>query len=42
LYAVSLTDWTGNYDYALYVTAVIVFLGVLMLLGAKKFKSYVS
>ena len=42
LYAVSLTDWTGNYDYALYVTAAIVFLGVLMLLGAKKFKSYVS
>ena len=42
LYAVSLTDWTGNYDYALYVTAAIVFSGVLMLLGAKKFKSYVS
>lgn len=41
LYAVSLTEWTGNYDYALYVTAVIVFLGVIMLLGAKKFKSYV-
>jgi predicted MFS family arabinose efflux permease len=42
LYAVSLTQWTGNYDYALYVTAVIVFSGVIMLLGAKKFKSYVS
>jgi predicted MFS family arabinose efflux permease len=39
LYAVSLTDWTGNYDYALYVTAVIVFCGVLMLLAAKKIKS---
>lgn len=42
LYAVSLTEWTGNYDYALYVTASIVFIGVIMLLGAKKFKSYVS
>jgi len=42
LYAVSLTEWTGNYDYALYVTASIVFFGVLMLLAAKKFKSYVS
>ena len=42
LYAVSLTDWTGNYDYALYVTAVIVLIGVILLLGAKKFKSYVS
>ncbi len=42
LYAVSLTDWTGNYDYALYVTAVIVFCGVLMLLAAKKIKSFVS
>jgi len=42
LYAVSLTEWTGSYDYALYVTAVIVFFGVVMLLGAKKFKSYVS
>ena len=42
LYAVSLTQWTGNYDYALYVTASIVFVGVVMLLGAKKFKTFVS
>jgi len=42
LYAVSLTQWTGNYDYALYLTAVIVLFGVVLLLGAKKFKSYVS
>ena len=42
LYAVSLTEWTGNYNYALYVTAAIVLLGVIMLLGAKRFKSYVS
>jgi len=41
LYAVSLTEWTGNYNYALYVTASIVFFGVLMLLAAKRFKSYV-
>jgi len=41
LYAVSLTQWTGNYDYALYVTAVIVSFGVILLVGAKKFKSYV-
>lgn len=39
LYAVSLTQWTGNYDYALYVTAAIVFLGVLMLLIAKKIQT---
>ncbi|MFA9373854.1 MAG: YbfB/YjiJ family MFS transporter [Poseidonibacter sp.] len=39
LYAVSLTQWTGNYDYALYVTATIVFLGVLMLLIAKKIQT---
>jgi len=36
LYAVSLTEWTGNYDYALYVTAAIVSSGVIMLLLAKK------
>ena len=36
LYAVSLTEWTGNYDYALYVTAIIVSSGVVMLLLAKK------
>lgn len=42
LYAVSLTSWTGNYDYALYVTACIVAFGVVMLLGAKRFKSFVS
>jgi predicted MFS family arabinose efflux permease len=41
LYAVSLTQWTGNYNYALYVTAAIVLFGVVLLLGAKKFKSYV-
>ncbi|MGB5791940.1 YbfB/YjiJ family MFS transporter [Poseidonibacter sp.] len=39
LYAVSLTQWTGNYNYALYVTATIVFLGVLMLLIAKKIQT---
>ena len=39
LYAVSLTQWTGNYDYALYVTAAIVFFGVLMLLVAKKIQT---
>ncbi len=40
LYAVSLTQWSGNYDYALYLTAIIVFSGVVMLLVSKKFKSY--
>jgi len=35
LYAVVLTNWSGNYNYALYVTALIVFSGVLMLLTTK-------
>ena len=35
LYAVTLTNWSGNYNYALYVTALIVFSGVLMLLTTK-------
>ena len=36
LYAVSLTQLTGNYNYALYLTAAIVLFGVLILLLAKK------
>lgn len=36
LYAVSLTTWLGNYDYALYLTAAIVSSGIIMLLLAKK------
>ena len=36
LYAVSLTHLTGNYNYALYLTAAIVLFGVLILLLAKK------
>ena len=36
LYAVSLTHLTGNYKYALYLTAAIVLFGVLILLLAKK------
>lgn len=36
LYAVVLTDWSGNYNYALYVTAIIIIGGILLLLGAKK------
>ncbi|MBP7742030.1 MAG: YbfB/YjiJ family MFS transporter [Aliarcobacter sp.] len=36
LYAVSLTEFTGNYDYALYLTAAIVLFGVVILLIAKK------
>ena len=39
LYAVVLTNWSGNYNYALYVTALIVFSGVLMLLTTKMFNS---
>jgi len=39
LYAVTLTNWSGNYNYALYVTALIVFSGVLMLLTTKIFNS---
>jgi MFS family permease len=39
LYAVTLTNWSGNYNYALYVTALIVFSGVLMLLTTKMSKS---
>jgi hypothetical protein len=37
LYAVVLTDWSGSYDYALYVTATIILGGIGLLLGAKKF-----
>lgn len=36
LYAVVLTDWSGNYNYALYVTATIIVGGIILLLGAKK------
>ena len=36
LYAVSLTQLTGNYNYALYLTALIVLFGVCILLIAKK------
>ena len=36
LYAVSLTELTGNYNYALYLTAAIVLFGVMILLLAKK------
>ncbi|MDZ7880463.1 MAG: YbfB/YjiJ family MFS transporter [Saprospiraceae bacterium] len=36
LYAVSLTELTGNYNYALYITASIVLFGVIILLIAKK------
>jgi hypothetical protein len=41
LYAVTLTSLTGNYDYALYLTACIVAFGVFLLLVAKKVKTYV-
>ena len=41
LYAVSLTELTGNYDFALYVTASIVAFGVFLLLMAKRFKTYI-
>lgn len=37
LYAVALTEYSGNYNYALYVTAAIVCLGMLMLLATKIF-----
>ncbi len=36
LYAVVLTDWSGNYNYALYVTATIIMGGIGLLIGAKK------
>jgi MFS family permease len=36
LYSVALTDYFGNYDYALYLTAAIVFSGVLLLFFAKQ------
>lgn len=36
LYSVVLTDWSGDYTYALYVTAGIILAGILMLLTAKK------
>ncbi|MDC0407235.1 YbfB/YjiJ family MFS transporter [Candidatus Thioglobus sp.] len=37
LYAVTLTDQSGDYNQALYVTAIIVFSGVIMLLATKIF-----
>ena len=37
LYAVTLADQSGNYNQALYVTAIIVFSGVIMLLATKIF-----
>lgn len=42
LYAVSLTSWSGNYNYALYLTASIVFIGVVILLISKKFESFIK
>ncbi|MGE4383512.1 MAG: YbfB/YjiJ family MFS transporter [Arcobacter sp.] len=39
LYSVYLIEKFGNYDYALYLTALIVFGGVLLLLIAKKFET---
>ena len=36
LYSVALVDYFGNYNAALYVTACIVFVGILFLLYAKK------
>jgi predicted MFS family arabinose efflux permease len=38
LYAVALTEYSGDYNYALYVTAAIMCLGVLMLMATKIFK----
>ena len=38
LYAVALTEYSGDYNYALYVTASIMCLGVLMLMATKIFK----
>lgn len=40
LYAVSLTEKFGTYDYTLYLTAFIVFIGVLILLYSKKLNTY--
>ena len=37
LYAVKLTTITGNYDFALYVTAIIVLIGAITLMVSKKF-----
>jgi len=39
LYSVYLIEKFGNYDYALYLTALIVFGGVILLLIAKKFET---
>ena len=36
LYAVVLTDWSGSYDYSLYLTASIILFGAFILLGSKK------
>lgn len=41
LYAVYLTQKFGSYDYTLYLTAFMVFIGVIALLIAKKLKSYI-
>ncbi len=41
LYAVTLTQKFGNYDYSLYLTAMIVFIGVIALLFAKRLNSYI-
>lgn len=41
LYAVYLTQKFGSYDYTLYLTAFMVFVGVIALLFAKRLKSYV-
>jgi len=37
LYTVALTDWSGNYNYALYATAAILCLGVIILIASKTF-----
>jgi MFS family permease len=41
LYAVYLTQKFGSYDYTLYLTAFMVFIGVIALLFAKRLKSYI-
>ena len=41
LYSVYLIDKYGNYDYALYLTAFIVFCGILLLFFAKKFQGVI-
>ncbi len=40
LYSVALIEKFGNYDTTLYVTAFVVFLGIVFLMYAKKIKAY--